>query len=140
MEIDIRCDCSGVDWKTVSETLKRVGMAYEEPGIHRRAFEASHTVVFVYHAARLIGFGRAISDGVYQGAIYDVAIIPEFQKKGIGTIIMRKILERLSGCNIILYAATGKEDFYKTLKFRKMKTGMALFRNPESMKEKEFTE
>jgi GNAT superfamily N-acetyltransferase len=140
MEIDIRYDCTGVDWEIVSETLRRVGMAYYEPDVHRRAFGASYATVFVCHAGRLIGFGRAISDGVYQGAIYDVAITPEFQKKGIGTIIMKKILEKLPGCNIILYAAPGKEDFYKTLEFRKMKTGMALFRNPDKMKEKEFTE
>lgn len=140
MDINIRCNCSDVDWKTVSETLKRVGMAYDEPDIHRRAFEASHTAVFVYHAGQLIGFGRAISDGVYQGAVYDVAIVPEFQKKGIGTIIMERILAQLSGCNIILYAAPGKEAFYKTLGFRKMKTGMALYKNPEKMTEKGFTE
>jgi ribosomal protein S18 acetylase RimI-like enzyme len=140
MELDIRCDCSGVDWKIVSETLKRVGMAYEEPDVHRRAFEASHTVVFVYRAAQLVGFGRAISDGVYQGAIYDVAIVPEFQKKGIGTIIIKKILERLPRCTIILFASPGKEDFYKSMNFRKMKTGMALFRDPDKMKAKGFTE
>lgn len=140
MEVEISLDCSGVDWKIVSETLKSVGMEYYGPDVHKRAFEASHTAVFVYHAGRLIGFGRAISDGAYQGAVYDVAIVPEFQKKGIGTIIMKKILERLQGCNIILYAAPGKEGFYKSLEFRKMKTGMALFKNPEKMKEKELTE
>lgn len=33
MEIDIRCDCAGVDWGIVSETLKRVGMArFKNPG------------------------------------------------------------------------------------------------------------
>jgi len=81
----------------------------------------------------MIGFGRAISDGAYQAAVYDVAVVPEFQKMGIGKIIMEKILERLSGCNVILYAAPGKEDFYLKLGLRKMKTGMALFRNPEKM-------
>ena len=65
MKVDVKQDCIGVDWKTVSDTLKCVGMAYYEPDIHRKAFEASHTTVFVYHANRLIGFGRAISDGVY---------------------------------------------------------------------------
>jgi hypothetical protein len=64
-----------------------MGMANYEPDAHRRTFEASHTMVFVYRAAQLIGFGRAISDGAYQGAIYDVAIVPEFQKKGIGTVV-----------------------------------------------------
>lgn len=140
MEIDIVYDCSKTDWKVVTETLKNVGMAYEEPEVHKKAFEASHTTVFVYNAFRLIGFGRAISDGAYQAAVYDVAVVPEFQGRGIGTIIMQKILERLSGCNVILYAARGKEEFYRKLGMRKMKTGMALFRNPERMKERGFTD
>jgi GNAT superfamily N-acetyltransferase len=140
MEIDIKRDCSGTNWKTVSETLKRVGMTYEEPDIHRRAFESSYTTVFVYHANQLIGFGRAISDGAYEAAVYDVAVVPEFQKKGIGTLIMKKILERLSECNVILYAAPGKEEFYQKLGLRKMKTGMALFRKTAVMVEKGFTE
>ena len=55
MEIDIIYDCSETDWKAVSETLKRVGMAYEEPDVHKRAFEASHTTVFVYKDSQLIG-------------------------------------------------------------------------------------
>ena len=140
MELDIRFDCSGVDWQVVAETLKYVGMAHFEPDVHRRAFEASHTTVFVYHGGRLIGFGRAISDGVYQAAVYDVAIVPEFQGKGIGRTIMTNILSRLSDCNVILYASIGKEAFYRTLGMRKMKTGMALFRNAEAMAKKGFTE
>lgn len=140
MEVDIVCDCSRTDWKVVSETLKQVGMAYEEPEVHKKAFEASHTVVFVYKDTQLIGFGRAISDGAYQAAVYDVAVVPEFQKAGIGRIIMEQILTRLQGCNIILYARPGKEDFYRKFGLRKMQTGMALFRNPERMKERGFTD
>lgn len=140
MEINIIYDCSKTDWKVVSETLKRVGMAFEEPDIHKQAFEASYTTVFVYHAGQLIGFGRAISDGAYQAAVYDVAVIPEFQKMGIGKIIMQKILEHLTGCNVILYASPGREEFYRKLGLRKMKTGMTLFRNPQKMKDRGFTD
>ncbi len=140
MELEIKRNCSDVGWKTVSETLKLLGMAYYDPDIHRRAFEASHTTVFVYIDSRLIGFGRAISDGVYQAAIYDVAVIPEFQKKGIGTKIMKNILDALPQCNIILYASPGKEGFYRTLGLRKMRTGMARFIRAEDMNAKGFTE
>ncbi len=140
MELDVKQDCTGVDWKTVSETLKCVGMAYYKPDVHRRAFEASHTAVFVYQADRLIGFGRAISDGVYQAAIYDCAVLPEFQGKGIGTIIMKNILPRISHCNVILYASPGKEGFYQTHGFRKMKTGMGHFKKGIAMRERGFTE
>ena len=122
MEVDVKQDCIGVDWKTVSETLKSVEMAYCEPDVHRKAFEASHTTVFVYHADRLIGFGRAISDGAYQATIYDCAVLPEFQGKGVGTTIMKNILPRISHCNVILYATPGKEGFYQTLGFLRMKT------------------
>ena len=37
MELDVKQDCAGVDWKSVSETLKCVGMAYDEPDVHRKA-------------------------------------------------------------------------------------------------------
>jgi len=131
-------DCAGVDWQTVSDTLKKVGMAYHEPDVHKRAFEASHTTVFVYDASRLIGFGRAISDGEYQAAVYDVAVLPETQGKGVGRLILQTILNRLSKCNLILYATPGKEGFYEGLGFRSMKTGMAIFRNPQAMEK--FTE
>jgi len=140
MEVDVKQDCAGVDWKAVSETLKCVGMGYYEPDVHKRAFEASHTTVFVYHADRLIGFGRAISDGAYQAAIYDCAVLPEFQGKGIGTTIMKNILPRISHCNIILYASPGKEGFYQKYGFRKMKTGMAYFKKNEAMRDRGFTE
>ncbi len=140
MDIDIRYDCSGVDWQRVSQTLERVGMAHHAPAAHREAFEASHTTVFAYFDGQLIGFGRAISDGVYQGAVYDVAVVPEFQGKGIGTLLLKAILGRLEGCNVILYAAPGKEGFYRQLGFDKMKTGMARFTNPERMKARGFTE
>ena len=140
MEIEIKQNCAGVDWRDVSETLKCVGMAYYDPAVQKKAFEASHTTVFVYHAGRLIGFGRAISDGAYQAAVYDCAVLPEFQGKGIGKTIMGNILSRISHCNIILYAAPGKEGFYQKLGFRKMKTGMALFVKSGAMSERGFTE
>jgi len=140
VEVNVKHNCTGVDWEIVSETLKCVGMAYHEPDVHRKAFEASHTTVFIYHADRLIGFGRAISDGAYQAAVYDCAVLPESQGKGLGKTIMSYILSQLSHCNIILYASPGKEDFYQTQGFRKMKTGMAHFIKSKSMKERGFTE
>jgi ribosomal protein S18 acetylase RimI-like enzyme len=113
MELNVKQDCIGVDWSAVSAILKTVGMAYHEPEALHRAFEASHTTVFIYRAGQLIGFGRAISDGVYQAAIYDCAVLPEFQGKGHGATLMKN---------------------------RKMKTGMAHFKNSKSMKERGFTE
>lgn len=140
MDVELKFDCAGVDWTLVSDTLKRVGMASRPPELHRKAFEASHTTVFAYSDGRLVGFGRAISDGAYQAAVYEMAVMPEFQKQGIGAKIMRAILDRLPGCNVILYASPGKEDFYRKLGLRRMKTGMARFQHPDAMAQKGFTD
>ncbi len=138
MALKIKTDCFEIDWQLVSALLKEVGMAYHEPEVHKRAFEASHSTVFIFEKSQLIGFGRAISDGEYQGAIYDVAVLPEAQGKGIGKIIIQTILDQLPGCNIILYATPGMEGFYKKLGFGAMKTGMAVFTTSQAMEK--FTE
>ena len=140
MEVTVKHECTGVDWKTVAQTLKSLEMAYHEPVMHKKAFEASYVTVFLYHIKRLIGFGRAISDGAYQAAVYDCAVVKEFQRKGFGNIIIENILSRIPHCNVILYAAPGKEGFYEKHGFRKMKTGMARFTRSESMREKGITE
>jgi ribosomal protein S18 acetylase RimI-like enzyme len=140
MEILVKNDCVGVKWQTVSEILKSVGMAYHEPERHKKAFEASYAKVFLFSSDTLIGFGRAISDGTYQAAVYDCAVAIEFQGIGFGRMIMENLLSKLQDCNVILYASPGKEGFYKKIGFQKMKTGMAKFIKNESMKERGFIE
>lgn len=140
MNLRITFHCEGVDWNIVSGTLKQVGMAYYEPDVHRKAFENSHTSVFIYDGDRLVGFGRAISDDAYQAAVYDMAVVPEYQRQGIGTRIMEQILNRVRHCNVILYAGVGKEPFYEKIGLRRMKTGMALFKESVEMQKKGFTD
>lgn len=140
MKITVKYGCDDVDWILVAETLKAAGMAHHQPELHRRAFEASHTTVFVFSENRMIGFGRAISDGVYQAAVYDVAVNPEYQRKGVGAAIMEGIMQRIGHCNVILYASPGKEGFYQRLGFSRMKTGMAHFIKSSAMQERGFTE
>ena len=139
MNIKIQYNCLNVNWNDVSNILKEVGMTYFEGKVHKKAFENSHTVVFAFENDKLIGFGRAISDGVYQAAIYDVAVLPEYQGKKIGATIVDSILRLIPKCNVILYASPGKEIFYEKQNFKKMKTGMALFLNSEKMNIKGFT-
>lgn len=140
MNLKIQYNCLGVDWNYVPKILNEVGMSYFEGEIHKKAFENSHTVVFVFDDEKLIGFGRAISDGIFQAAIYDIAVLPKYQGKKIGATIVNCILNRIPQCNFILYASPGKEPFYERLNFKKMKTGMAVFRNAERMQERGFTE
>lgn len=140
MNLRIQYDCVNIDWNDVSEILRTVGMAYFDGAVHKKAFENSQMVVFAFDEEKLIGFGRAISDRAYQAAIYDIAVLPEYQGKRVGATLVNCIVKGIPQCNFILYAAPGKEAFYEKLNFRKMKTGMALFLEAEKMQIKGFTE
>ena len=140
MNLRLQLDTANINWDLVVEILQKVGMAYYTAEIHKRAFNKSQIVVFVFDEENLVGFGRAISDGEYQAAIYDVAVIPDFQGKGIGKMIIQTIVEKIPNCNFILYASPGKETFYEKENFKRMKTGMALFMNGERMQRNGFTE
>ncbi len=140
MNLRLQFDTENIDWNLIADILRQVGMAYHTGEIHKRAFDNSYTVVFVFDEEMLVGFGRAISDGEYQAAIYDVAVLPNYQGKGIGRIIVQAIVERTPNCNFILYASPGKEKFYEKENFKRMKTGMALFVDGKRMQERGFTE
>ncbi len=132
----IQENCDNIDWTEVRSCLRTLGMAYRDPELHRRAFLNSYAVVFLRDGELLIGFGRAISDGAYQAAVYDVAVLPPYQRQGLGTLIMERLLARITNCNVILYANPGREDFYLKLGFRPMRTGMAKYLKPAVMKER----
>jgi ribosomal protein S18 acetylase RimI-like enzyme len=140
MNLSFQYNSNHINFSQVSNILQLVKMSFHEEEIQRKAFENSFSVIFVFDNGQLIGFGRTISDGVFQAAIYDVAIKPEYQGLGIGKLIIEKLLLTVAGCNVILYASLGKENFYKKLNFRKMKTAMALFKNADNMTNKGFIE
>jgi ribosomal protein S18 acetylase RimI-like enzyme len=140
MDFTIRTNIRNINWHDVSHTLKNVGMAWHEAEKEKIIFRNSQAVVFIFDQSKMVGFGRAISDGVCQAAIYDVAVQPDYQGKGIGKLIIRNLTQQLPGCSFILYASPGKEDFYRKLNFNKMKTGMALFVDAERKRERGFTE
>jgi Acetyltransferases len=140
MELTIQHEYAGVDWHDVAKTLRSVGMSAYTPEQHQKAFEASYATVFVYHNNRLVGFGRAITDGVHQAAFYDCVVAIDYQGQGIGRKIVEHLLAQVEGCNVILYASPGKEGFYERHGFRKMKTGMALFKDNDVMRKRGFIE
>jgi aralkylamine N-acetyltransferase len=116
-----------IDWNEAAVVFERapLGKRRREPEKIRRAFESSYAIVYVFDEDKLIGMGRALCDGEYQAAIYDMVVLPEYQRKGIGKEIIERLCEQLPVENIILYAVPGREGFYKKCGFRMMLTAMA---------------
>ena len=140
MELTYQKDCANIDWERVPELLNKVGMSSVDANKHRISFENSYAVVFVFDEKKMIGLGRSISDGVRQTALYDIAIDPTYQGYGIGRKVVDILLNATPDCNFILYASPGKEDFYRKLGFKKMKTGMMIFADPKRMEDGVFVD
>jgi ribosomal protein S18 acetylase RimI-like enzyme len=133
MNISLKYDLKNVNWAEITEIFRLAPLGKRGPEKLRRACENSYLVCLAYDEKKLIGMGRALSDGEYQAAIYDLVVRPEYQDKGIGRQIMEAIQKRLPVKTIILYAVPGKEPFYQKLGYFKMRTAMA--RRNESIKE-----
>jgi ribosomal protein S18 acetylase RimI-like enzyme len=141
MKTRIQFDCKDIDFAEVARILQIAGMAYHPAELHRTAFENSAVKLFLLDASsRLIGFGRAISDGAYQAALYDIAVVPQYQGEGFGKMITEELLKKLPGIQVMLYAKPGKESFYQKFGFRKMRTAMALVKDPDGMAAKGIIE
>lgn len=77
----------------------------------------------------LIGFARAVSDGKFRAYIEDVVIHSSFQKDGIGTQLVSKLLEGLTHIDVIsLFCEEHLIPFYAKNNFKYSKSQFVLHR------------
>ena len=127
MTYRIQYDTEAVDWSIVSGLLSHFGLSHLDAETQKQVFENSYAVAFVFDGERLIGFGRAISDGICQAAIYNIALDETYHGKGLGREIINSLVKQVSHCNIILFTHPDTVSLYEHLGFRRMKTGMAMY-------------
>jgi ribosomal protein S18 acetylase RimI-like enzyme len=133
-------NCDNTDWDELSNLYKIAPLGDKKPNDLKTVFSNSMYKCFVYSDKTLIGAGRALADGLDCSYICDIAIHPDFQNKGIGKDIVKKLIEFSQGYNkIILYSYPGKEEFYSKIGFDQMNTAMAIFKNKEQAIEWQLT-
>lgn len=140
MSIHLSYDTTNVNWNEVAYVMEMAPLAKRDPDQLRRACQNSAVVVFAYDQTRIVGWGRALSDGEFCAALYDVVVLPEYQGCGVGQSIVTALLEKLPSHSVTLYATPGKEAFYKKLGFYRMKTSMGKFSNPQQMQQRGYIE
>ena len=101
-----------------------VGWGAYNKEISNKALDNTFYSVSVYDDDKIIGYGRLIGDTICFIYIHDIMIVPEYQAKGIGTLIMNKLLEKIEeikkenpSLRVYLGASKNKEDFYKKFGF-----------------------
>jgi len=85
-----------------------------------RAISSNWYVVSVFDGDKLVGFGRVVSDGILHAMIYEMIVLPEYQRQGIGAHILHMLIHRCLEANIRdiqLFCARGKRQFYEKLGF-----------------------
>lgn len=120
-------DTVGIDWQELISLFRLARLGGREGGKVRRAFENSTTVCFAFAGSRLVGAARALSDREYHATIYDVAVHPDYQRRGIGTRLVSELLAVLPVWRVLLVADDDVKDFYRRLGFESFGDVMARF-------------
>lgn len=128
-----------LDWHEVNQLFIKAPLGERPPEKFQTTCKNTNVVVSIYDKNKLIGFGRMLTDFMAYSNIYDLVVLPEYQRQGIGKLIIQSLLEKAPECWVtILFAEPGKEIFYEKFEFAKMKTAMAKFKNRDAAKTKGF--
>jgi GNAT superfamily N-acetyltransferase len=94
------------------------------PAVLRRPIKGSHCFAVASAGGGIIGIGRAISDGVSDAYIQDMAVLPAARGSGAGGAILKAILDRLARDGVKwvgLIAQDNSEYFYRKAGFKPLK-------------------
>ena len=58
----------------------------------RQMLASSQIIVTLWRGKRLIGFGRAHTDGVYRGVLWDIVVAGDLQGRGLGKQVIEALL------------------------------------------------
>ncbi len=116
-----------VPWNEVAEILQNAGLSDLDGTMQEKVFRNSAVVVIAYDNEKVIGCGRALSDGVCQAAIYNIAFQEGYRHMGLGTQLMEKLLELLKGQSVILYTNPPGVSYYEKFGFKRAKTSMCIY-------------
>lgn len=96
----------------------------------KEVLSKSSFVYSVWDGNKMIGMGRILEDGI-MCMFYDIVVHKDYQRKGIGGMVMKKLIGRVKGkgyTSIGLFATKQNikslAPFYKKFGFKLVKTGM----------------
>ena len=89
-----------------------------------RGYENSLLALAAYEDGELLGIARAVGDGETVVFVQDLLVYPQRQRRGIGTALLRAVIERYPGVRQIQLTADddpGTAAFYRSAGFTELK-------------------
>ena len=90
----------------------------------RRLLAGSDAVVSLWRGKRLVGFGRATSDGFSRAVLWDIVVAGDLQGHGLGRRVVKELIHtpEVVGVERIYLMTTNSSGFYTQLGFETSKT------------------
>ena len=88
----------------------------------KKCLANSDVIVSVWVGNEIVGFGRALTDGVYRGVLWDIVIDQNHQGNGYGSLIVRNLLssKKIKNTKKIYLMTTNKNLFYSQFDFKEV--------------------
>ena len=120
------------DYVQVRQLLIDTGWQQRVSGEHRfeRMIQGAGRTIVALENSRVVGFGRALFDGASNGYISTVAVAADRQGRGIGRMLVQKLMDVDEPDKItwVLRAGRGSVPFWEKMGFRKSETAMEIVR------------
>ena len=96
----------------------------------KKCLANSDVIVSVWVEDEIVGFGRALTDGIYRGFLWDIVIDQHHQGKGLGTLIVKNLLSsrRIRNTKKVYLMTTNKKRFYSQFDFKEVTSQDLLIR------------
>lgn len=107
------------DYEQVRVFLSENGWAHRVADLlaFAKMLDQTDRTVVAWNAGRVVGFARALCDGVSNGLISMVAVAEEQRGQGIGREMVRRLLGNDTGITWTLRAGRGSEGFWQKMRF-----------------------
>ncbi len=108
----------------------RVGAEAREERGTATALERSITIG-AWDGDRLIGVARVLSDGYLTAALADLAVDPDYQKRGLGRELMKRAYDATPRGTLNIVAPRGSGSFFDHIGCERALAGFTLRRTPD---------
>ena len=96
----------------------------------KKCLANSDVVISLWVGNEIVGFGRALTDGIYRGMLWDIVIDKNHQGKGFGKLIVNNLLSsnKIRNTKKLYLMTTNKKLFYSQFDFEEVTTQNLLIR------------
>ena len=96
----------------------------------KKCLASSDVIVSLWVGDEIVGFGRALTDGIYRAVLWDIVIDQNHQGKGFGTLVMKNLLssKKIKNTKKLYLMTTNKKLFYSQFNFEEVTSQNLLIR------------